>query len=140
MTNIFKPALQLGDLRLGAGAFKGVYEEVEIEPTREQQVITPSAGKDAISKVTVGGVGLEETTVTPQAHSQIVKPSSGFLGLSAVMVEGVDTFAKYHIEVREDGNGDQIIDITDYVGQARDNYLLGQFTNNGELTLAIVRE
>lgn len=65
-------------------------EERTANSSTSQQVITPSNGKNGITKLTINPYTLQQKTVTPQFTTQSVTPSSGYNGLSRVTVNPVD--------------------------------------------------
>lgn len=65
-------------------------EERTANSSTSTQVLTPSNGKNGITKVTINPYTLEQKTVTPQFNTQNVTPSSGYNGLSRVTVNPID--------------------------------------------------
>lgn len=57
-------------------------------PSTSQQIITPDAGFDGLSQVTVTPALLETKSVTPSTSQQIITPSSGYYGMGQVTVSG----------------------------------------------------
>lgn len=70
-----------------------VLEEKTVTPNDEIQVIEPSQGYDALSKVTVNAVPTEEKTATPTEQQQLIEPSEGQY-LSSVTVEAIEATEK----------------------------------------------
>lgn len=65
-------------------------EERTANSSTSTQVITPSSGKNGITKLTINPYTLQQKSVTPQFSTQYVYPSSGYNGLSRVDVNPIN--------------------------------------------------
>lgn len=137
-----KKIFSLGSLKMGVITSKGVFEDVEIKPSIENQTITASNGYDAIKKVSVEGVTAEidknidpiniragvsilgvegnlqpdkpdqTKIVKPSINEQIVTADNGY-ELAKVIVEAVDPSEYQEVTL------DCLIGLWDYVNQTR---------------------
>ena len=64
-------------------------EQITVKSSNQQQVITPSEGKNGITSVTVSPLTLEQKTVSPSKNQFTVFTSSGYDGMSQVTVNAV---------------------------------------------------
>lgn len=60
-----------------------------VTPTSSPQTVTPDAGFDALSFVTVMGVELQDKSVAQTMVRQIIGPDYGYTGLRTVTIEGM---------------------------------------------------
>lgn len=65
-------------------------EEITITPSTEEQIITPTQGKNAILKATVNPAAIDTVSpVTPTTSEQTINPGTGKLGIASVTVNAV---------------------------------------------------
>ena len=65
-----------------------------VNPTTQQQHVTPDQGYAGLSEVIVNAAQLGSKTATPSGQQQIIEPDSPDIGLSSVTVEPVHLQAK----------------------------------------------
>ena len=63
-------------------------------PSSSSQTITPDAGYDGLSSVTISAVSLQNKTVSPTTSSQQVNADSGYNGLGTVTVNAIKLQSK----------------------------------------------
>ena len=83
-----KKNMLIGTLSIAPGG-SGTMQEKVVSPTVTEQVVTPDAGYDGLSAVTVEAAPLQDKTVSPSASQQVVTPGLGYYGLSQVVVEAI---------------------------------------------------
>lgn len=94
-------------------------EEITVTPTAAKQTITPSQGKNAITKVTVNAAPLETKSVTPTTSAQEIEATgTGKIGLSKVTVAAVTSAIDANIVAGNIKSGVTILGVTgSYTGE-----------------------
>ena len=87
-------------------------EEITINPSTSEQVITPSQNKNGITRATVNPVPLETKSITPSTSEQTITPSSGKMGISQVNVSAVDNTIDNNIQAGNIKKDTTILGIT----------------------------
>lgn len=83
--NISINATLTGTLSLG----NPTLDSVTVKSTTTEQTITPEAGVDGFSEVTVSALRLRNRVVNPSTSQQVIEPGEGYDGLSRVTVNEV---------------------------------------------------
>lgn len=87
-------------------------EDITVNPATDTQIIKPSEGKNAILKVTVNPVELQNKTINPTTESQVVTSDEGYMGLSNVTVNAVDSTIDSNIQAENIKNDVTILGVT----------------------------
>lgn len=89
-------------------------EERTVTPSKTQQVITPSQGKNAITKCTVNATPMEECNPTLRvgSSSKVYNPASGKVGFSKVTVPDVTAAIDSNIVAGNIKSGVTILGVT----------------------------
>ena len=92
-------------------------EAKTVNSSTVQQVITPTAGKDGLSSVTVEPYVLQAKTATPTTSQQVIEPDNDKDGLSSVTVSAVTSAIDANIAAGNIKDGVTILGVTgDYTG------------------------
>ncbi len=99
-------------------------EEITVKSSTAERIITPSAGKNGITKVTVNPMVLEEKTITPSKNDVTVRTSSGYDAMSKVTVSAVTSEVDTNIKPENIKKDVKILGVTGTLEQSEGEAVL----------------